>query len=250
MSSSAERVESAGSLCTALLPEVDLGLRLETASDLEFASLALGSPKDVFEVLDDSSLSPGAVPKRRAEFAAGRHASALALSRFGCSEAVQREPSGAPRFPTGFVGSISHGAGVAVAVVARARDYRGLGIDVEEWISAAQAAEIIGQVLCAAELELLAQAFPHLSTASRLSLGFSIKESLYKCLNPIADEFIEFTDARLSRVEPRTATSGKIWLSLGRSFTGELEAGTEVPGCYVLGQARVETLAWLRWRRS
>jgi len=250
MSSSAERMESAGPLCPALLPELALGLPLEAPPDLEFASLALGTPADVFQVLGEPSFSPSAVPKRRAEFAAGRHAAALALSGLGCSEAVRREPSGAPRFPTGFVGSISHGAGAAVAVVGRARDYRGLGIDVEERISAELAAEIIDQVLCPAELELLARAFPGLSAACQLSLGFSIKESLYKCLNPVADEFIEFTDALLSRVTPRTSSSGKIWLSLTRSFTGELEAGMEVPGCYVLGEARVETLAWLRWRRS
>ena len=248
--SAAERVAKTGSLSPALLGEVDLELRLEAASDLEFAGLILGSPDAVLRVLGDSHLSPAAVPKRRAEFAAGRHAAALALSRFGCAEPVQREPSGAPRWPAGFVGSISHGAGVAVAVAARAGNYRGVGIDVEAWISAAQAAELGSQVLCSAELELLARALPDLSAASRSLLGFSIKESLYKCLNPIADEFIEFTDALVARVVPRTPSSGKIWLSLQKSFTGELDAGTEVSGCYVLGAERVETLAWLQWRLS
>jgi len=250
MSPSAARVESAGSLCRALLPEVGLGLKLEAAADLELACLSLGSPFAVLEVLGEPSLPARAVPKRRAEFAAGRHASALALARFGCAEPVLREPSGAPRWPTGFVGSISHGAGVAVAVASTSQNYRGLGIDVEEWLSEAQAAEVMGQILCSAELELLAQKFPVLSRASRVSLGFSIKESLYKCLNPIADEFIEFADARLLRVEPLTPRAGKIWLSLGRSFTGELAAGTEVSGCYVLGPERVETLVWLRGRHS
>lgn len=250
MSSSAERVQSAGSLRLTLLPEVRLGLQLEASSDLELASLALGSPQEVLSVLGESSLSPRAVPKRRAEFAAGRYASALALARFGCSEPVLREPSGAPRWPVGFVGSISHGAGVAVAVAARSNDYRGLGIDVEEWLSDAQCAEVMDRVLQPAELELLAHTFPELSRASRVSLGFSVKESLYKCLNPIADEFIEFADARLSQVTPRTDTSGKIWLSLGKSFSGQLSAGTEVSGCYALEPKRVETLVWLPWRHS
>jgi len=248
MSSSAQRVESTGSLCRALLPEVTLGL--EIAADLELASLALGSPRDVLTVLGESSLSPRAVPKRRAEFAAGRHASALALARFGCTEPVLRAESGAPRWPAGFVGSISHGAGVAVAVAARSRDYRGLGVDIEAWLDDAQCAEIMDHILCSAELELLAKVFPELSVASRLSLGFSVKESLYKCLNPIADEFIEFADAKILRAQPGSESSGKIWLSLCRPFTGELAKGAEISGCYALGTERVETLVWLPWGRS
>jgi 4'-phosphopantetheinyl transferase EntD len=125
-----------------------------------------------------------------------------------------------------------------------------LGIDVEQWIPDDQFEKLVDRVLHPAELELLARAFSDLSPARRLSLGFSAKESLYKCLNPIADEFIEFDHAQVLRVAPRTPTSGSIWLSLCNSFRGDLAAGTEVPGCYVLGAERVETLVWLRWSRS
>jgi len=250
MSPSAERVQPPGSLRRALLPEIRLGLAVETTPDLELASVALGNPQDVLAILGEPSSLRNAVPKRRAEFIAGRHASALALSRFGCVEAVQRERTGAPRWPVGFVGSISHGAGVAVAVASSSRDYRGLGIDVEEWMSDAQCVEIVAQILQPKELEILSGAFSALSRAQRVSVGFSVKESLYKCLNPIAEEFIEFEDARLDRVVPRTPTSGRIWLSLARSFSGELAAGTELPGCYALEPDRVETLVWLPWRHS
>jgi len=248
MSSSAERVQPAASQSQALLPEVRLGLR--HAPNLEFASVSLAHPNEVLDILGEPSLSPRAVPKRRAEFAAGRHVAALALARFGCNEPVLREPSRAPRWPAGFVGSISHGAGVAVAVTARSHDYRGLGVDVEQWLSDEQCAEVMERVLSKAELALLAQAFPELSVARRVALGFSAKESLYKCLNPLAAEFIEFADARLSCVLPRTQASGELRLSLARSFSAGLAAGTEVPGCYALEPARVETLVWLPWRHS
>jgi len=250
MSSSAERVQPAGSLRRALLPEARLGLEPEVASDLELASVHLDSPSNVLALLGDPSALPRAVPKRRAEFAAGRHAAALALTRFGCAEPVQREQSGAPRWPVGFVGSISHGAGVAVAAAASSRDYRGLGIDIEAWLSDAQCAEVSCRILKPVELERLRQALPELSNAGCVSLGFSVKESLYKCLNPIAEEFIEFEDAQLLRVAPRTPTSGRIWLSLAKSFSTELAAGMEVPGCYALEPDRVETLVWLSWRHS
>lgn len=250
MSSSAERVQPAGSLRRALLPEIELGLRREAASDLELRSLALGSPKEVLAVLGESEELARAVPKRRAEFAAGRHAASLALLRFGSDEPVPREPSGAPRWPTGFVGSISHGAGLAVAVAGSRLDYRGLGIDVEEWLSEVQAAEISDRILHREELELLSQASLKLPTARRVSLGFSVKESLYKCLNPIAGEFIEFEDAQVVRIAPRTPTSGRIWLSLCRSFSSELPEGMEVSGCYALEPDRVETLIWLSRRHA
>lgn len=250
MSGSAQRVESAGSLSPALLPRVTLGLQRDMAPDLELVGVALGNPREVLGVLTESELSPRAVPKRRAEFAAGRHASALALARLGCTEAVRRARNGAPLWPTGFTGSISHGAGIAVSVAGHSRDYRSLGVDVEGWIADDQYAELVDRILSSAELELLAQALPGLTRVGRLSLGFSIKESLYKCLNPIADEFIEFADASLVRVLPRTPSSGKIWLSLRRSFTGELSSGMEVAGNYALGPERVETLVGLRWRRS
>jgi len=247
---SAERVQPVGSLRQGLLPKTELGLQRDAAPDLELAGLILGSPDHVLALLGEPSVLLRAVPKRRAEFVAGRHAAALALSRFGGVERVDRGARGEPLWPAGFVGSISHGAGLAVAVVSSSRDYRGLGIDVERWMSDQECAEVSERVLHPLELEMLGHALPALSAASCVSLGFSLKESLYKCLNPLAEEFIEFDDARLCRVVPCTPTSGRVWLSLARSFSDELLEGTQVPGCYALEPGRVETLVWLPWRHS
>lgn len=71
-----------------------------------------------------------AVPQRVTEFAAGRQAARQALSALGLAAcALPVLPDRAPHWPEGISGSISHAAGLAVAVVRRGAP---LGVDVEE----------------------------------------------------------------------------------------------------------------------
>lgn len=68
----------------------------------------------------------------REQHLAGRAAAADALRRAGSGRLeVGRRADGAPRFPPGFTGSISHTRRLAVAVVCRAGDVRGVGVDLE-----------------------------------------------------------------------------------------------------------------------
>jgi hypothetical protein len=66
----------------------------------------------------------------------------------------------------------------------------------------------------------------------------------------LAAEFIDFEDACVSRVIPDSPASGKIWLTLIRSFAFGLHAGSEIPGCYAFQATRIETLVWLDRRPS
>jgi enterobactin synthetase component D len=253
MESRAPRVLAYDLSSTAPLPQVALGLAV--APDLELAGLELATPEQTLRALaptlaDLAGMPARAVPKRRAEFAAGRYAASLVLARYACHEPVGRCPNGSPQWPTGFTGSISHGAGLAVAVAARAEHYRGLGVDVEQLIPNEQCVAIGDRILSATEFALLARALPVSAKSVLLSLGFSAKESLYKCLNPVAAEFIEFEDARVSRVLPDSHSSGRIWLTLLRPFAGDLHAGTELLGRYAFQGERVETLVWFDRRRS
>lgn len=73
-----------------------------------------------------------AVPHRLAEFAAGRTAARQALSALGLPKAaIPMGEDRAPLWPQGVVGSISHCAGACMAVVARQRDFAGIGLDLE-----------------------------------------------------------------------------------------------------------------------
>jgi 4'-phosphopantetheinyl transferase EntD len=75
-----------------------------------------------------------AVPKRRAEHAAGRACAREALAALGVPAGpIPRDDAdrGAPVWPAGVVGSITHCEGYRAAAVARAADVLALGIDAE-----------------------------------------------------------------------------------------------------------------------
>lgn len=71
---------------------------------------------------------PGARPARLAEYSAGRAAARAALGR---PVALPSGADRAPIWPEGIVGSISHCAGLCLAVVGPTRDWQGIGLDVE-----------------------------------------------------------------------------------------------------------------------
>lgn len=205
---------------------------------MEWVAFALPAPEQVLErvghLIGSAALST-AVPKRRAEFAAGRHAAQLALSAFDCTAEVRRADNGAPIWPAGFVGSISHAGPWVAAAVAEARVLRGLGIDLELIVSRAVHDEIRARVLSAAELELLERAFPERSELERFTLGFSSKESLYKCLHPLCNMFFGFQDARITALDAQTLT-----LTLRRALPG-FRAGCELSGPFLFEADHVET---------
>ncbi|HYN67045.1 MAG TPA: 4'-phosphopantetheinyl transferase superfamily protein [Ornithinibacter sp.] len=89
---------------------------------------------------DEVALVAGASPGRRAEFATGRQCARLALTSLGRGPAavpVLRDDRGAPLWPAGVVGSITHCAGWTGAVVARSGRSRwgegvsAIGLDAE-----------------------------------------------------------------------------------------------------------------------
>lgn len=74
-----------------------------------------------------------AIPKRRAEFAAGRRAARAAMEAAGWPRsALPQGPSRGPVWPQGIAGSISHDAGFAIAAVAERSNIARLGIDLAE----------------------------------------------------------------------------------------------------------------------
>lgn len=131
----------------------------------------------------DSALWPeelaaiaGAVPARRAEFAAGR----LAARR--CLTALGRAPAGLPMaadraavWPDGVFGSISHASGVAIAV---ARMAGPLGMDVEE--DAPLEADLWPIICAADELSDL----PEAGRGRLVRQVFAAKEALFKAQDP------------------------------------------------------------------
>lgn len=164
----------------------------------------------------------GAVPRRRAEFLAGRLCAMLALRAIGAPPEVGRAGR-APVWPAGATGSIAHAGGRAIAVAAR-RPAR-LGVDCETLLTPRTAAEIGPLILAEPEWRLRPEA---MEEARFLTLAFSAKEALYKALSDSLDEIPDFHAARVTGVGP-----GRIRLA-GFGREAEIAYAMDVEGCATL----------------
>lgn len=116
-----------------------------------------------------------AVPKRVAEFAAGRRAARNALSQIGIADAELPVGSDrAPVWPMGTTGSITHDTGLALAAAVLLREAGSIGIDITEAVPLP--ADVRDQIL----------RHPHEASLDDLEAraAFSAKETLFKALSP------------------------------------------------------------------
>jgi len=133
------------------------------------------------------------VGTRRREFATGRWCARQALVRLGvAAEAIPVGERGAPGWPPGVVGAITHCAGYRAAIVARAEAYASVGLDAEP--DGPLPDGVLDTVSLAAERDQLA-ALPTGVCWDRLL--FSAKESVYKAWFPLARRWLDFTECRL-----------------------------------------------------
>ena len=125
----------------------------------------------------------GAVPKRRAEFAAVRACARDALAELGGPRvALVPNPDRSPRWPAGFVGSLTHSSTSCAAVVARASDALSLGLDLEV---DAPLDEALFATVCAPRERRALDAMAR-GRAARFAVRlFSAKEAFYKCQYPL-----------------------------------------------------------------
>lgn len=190
-----------------------------------------------------------AVDKRRAEFLAGRFAALSALRSLGVDEAPGRNDDGSPRWPADTVGSITHGAERALCCVSRSHELRGLGIDVERLMSVEAKTELRRRICVEDELRLGSEQLPLLVEHELVSLAFSAKESLYKCLYPTVGRFMDFHAARLVAAETRATdvhtVSGELTLELAVDWSGEFGVGQRFTALFHKGPTHVETAVLL-----
>jgi 4'-phosphopantetheinyl transferase EntD len=106
-----------------------------------------------------------------------------------------RDACGAPVWPRGFVGSITHTGDIAAAVVSRSPPVRGLGLDVEN----DEPLEDAGMVamVCRPEELLPGRHASHPSNRERAKLLFVVKEAVYKLYRPLNGAFLDFHDVRV-----------------------------------------------------
>jgi 4'-phosphopantetheinyl transferase EntD len=189
-----------------------------------------------------------AIAKRKAEYLAGRFAAQKALAELGPGGGAGRNEDGSPRWPEPVVGSITHGAGRAWCAVARAQSLRGIGIDVERLMDGSTKDELMARICCREERDLLAARLDQ-PEPSRVSLAFSAKESLYKCLYPSTQQFQDFDAAHVVEVAVAGTTSealsGALVLELTRDWSPEFHQGRRLQAVFAIAPAHLETAVLL-----
>ncbi|CAB3636067.1 hypothetical protein LMG26696_01653 [Achromobacter pulmonis] len=183
--------------------------------------------------------APGGLPpgqRRQAEFEAGRRLAAAllqALDAPGTQVGVAGDRS--PIWPKGYVGSISHSRRLVAVAVARRREVRALGIDIEA-IADARAVEAIESV-CMRPEERGFDAGA-LTRAEFATLLFSAKEAFYKCMQPLTRVEFDFPDVTITRIDP---AAQRLELRLLRAATPEFGPGHLFQCGYRSAQGHVYT---------
>ncbi len=150
------------------------------------------SPDILLPPPNDAALNR-AIEKRQREFSAGRAAAATALSRLDVSDAVIAVGENRnPRWPDGIVGSITHTAGLAVAVVARQEKILGLGLDLEPTEAVKEA--LWESLFNPTEIKWLSEKNRE-QQARWATLIFCAKESFYKLQYPLTGQWVGFHEA-------------------------------------------------------
>ncbi|MDP9968768.1 4'-phosphopantetheinyl transferase EntD [Variovorax paradoxus] len=144
-----------------------------------------------------------AIPARQYEFIVGRVAAGTLLEELGLSASWHWVPSIArrPVWPGGVLGSISHSEKiVCVAIGPRMRPLQSIGIDVEYLIQSRETLKAIEMCFKKDELQLL------MSVEHGALIGFSAKEALFKCLNPLFGKYFDFLDAKIAAIDVSSQT--------------------------------------------
>lgn len=184
-----------------------------------------------------------AVAKRRCEFLVGRYCAQGALAALGLPhQEVAFNADRSPGWPAGVVGSITHTDGVVLAAVAPTGALRGLGVDAEV-VMALESARTIGpQIATADELVGLARACPELEWERLLTLVFSAKEALYKCLYPRVGRYFGFEAARIESID---VAGGSFRVRVLEELAPELPSGLLLQGSFLaVGPLLFSCVAW------
>jgi 4'-phosphopantetheinyl transferase EntD len=159
-----------------------------------------------------------ASPERRREFGTVRLLARQALLEIGMPAGpVLPDTDGAPRWPSGVVGSMTHTVGYRAAAVARAREVRSIGIDAEPHDPLpAGVRDLVLRDEERARLRALAHAHPDLHWDRIL---FSAKEAFYKAWFPLTRRWLDFGD-----VSAIPRPDGTFWAHVPGPGAADLDA--------------------------
>jgi enterobactin synthetase component D len=219
-------------------------MRVRTAAVLPSFASSVTVLIGTHRPFDESSLPPElcrAVPKRKRQFMAGRYCAVQAAERLnqtGSPPDIGRGTAGEPLWPRGLTGSITHTDELASAAVARLCDARSLGIDSETIAGRPRMDAIRSIVMLPGERALGGSAF---DDATRLTLVFSAKEAIFKCLYPVIRRRFYYADVAIRAMDPSGMFAAEIVTRLAPGF----ERGMILHGRFEIDERRVHTGTWL-----
>ncbi len=153
---------------------------------------------------EEELLISRAVEKRRREFATARACARAALERLGIEAvAIPAGPRGAPQWPAGIVGSITHCEGYRACAAGRETEFVTIGVDAEP--NAPLPAGVLGDIALPEERRMLAELARQDAAVRWDRLLFSLKEAVYKAWFPLTGSWLGFEDA-LASIDPGGGT--------------------------------------------
>jgi 4'-phosphopantetheinyl transferase EntD len=194
-------------------------------------------PPDVHLYPQEEALLRKAVTSRRLEFGTARWCARRALAKLGLPAApILPGPRGAPSWPDGVTGSMTHCPGYRAAALAHSSDIAAIGIDAEP--DGPLPDGVRDRIASPEELPALAELMAAAPGVSWDKLLFSAKESAYKAWFPLAQRWLGFTDASVS-INPAGGTFSVRLLVPGPVLAGRQL--TEFPGRWLVRNGLVLT---------
>ncbi|WP_395540653.1 4'-phosphopantetheinyl transferase [Neotabrizicola sp. sgz301269] len=194
-------------------------------------AVAASNPALMYPLMQGETL-PGAVPRRLAEFSAGRAAARAALVELGLAhEALPQGTDRAPVWPDGVMGTITHSTTACLAALRLGSI--GIGLDLEP--DEALEPRIWAMILLPAELDWVqAQALP--GRAARQI--FCAKEAAYKAQYPRSRQLFGFEALHIS-------VQGAGFVAAFQTDVGGFRAGHGINGGLALSEGHILAAAWL-----
>ncbi len=172
---------------------------------------------------EEQALVARAVEKRRREFTVVRGCARRAMDKLGVApQAILSGHRGAPQWPAGVIGSMTHCQGYGAAALAHATDLASLGIDAEPHLPLPD--NVLPSVALPAEDRRLRDLAADHPAVHWDRLLFSAKESVYKAWFPLTGKWLDFTEADIEIGAPG-----------GHPASGRFRARLLVPGPVVDG---------------
>lgn len=187
---------------------------------------------------EEQTLIKHAIQKRQGEFAAGRLCAKEGLKKLGIENfPILKDDKGAPIWPDGIKGSISHSQGCCAAIVARVEKEESLGLDIEKL---GRLGDDLWEYLFGDE-EIKWLKSQGSESQKMATILFAAKESFYKAQYLLSFSWLGFKDVFIDINKIKKEFTVHLLVDIGK-----WSKGSEWIGKYELFEEYVACGVWIR----